>query len=178
MCPHALDAYVDPQRALAAGLDDPVRGLHQDREVGLEQVGVALRKELQAVALGLDLLALVEQVGHVPVGHRHRRGEPQRDRHAALHVAAAEAVQRLLVAPGGEVAVERHGVDVAGDHDPLGVPVVGAGDDRVPEALHLEVVHLTQGCLDGVGDLLLVAAHRLDVDEVLGELHGVDAQIK
>ncbi len=84
----------------------------------------------------------------------------------------------VAVEPGRQVARERHGVDVAGDHDALGATEVGAGDDRVPVALHLEVGQRAQRRLDRVGERALVAAHRLDVDEGLGQLHGVDAQIK
>ena len=69
----AVGGDVDPQRALAAGLDDRVRGLHQDREVGLQQVGVALREQAEAVVLALDLLGLVEDEGHVAVGLGHGR---------------------------------------------------------------------------------------------------------
>ena len=84
---------VDPQRALAAGLDDGVGRLHQDREVGGEQLGVGSREQVQPVELGLDLLGLVEDEGDVAVRLGHRGREPQDDRVAALHVAGAEAVQ-------------------------------------------------------------------------------------
>ena len=44
--PLAAGADLDAQGALAAGLDDGVGRLHQDREVRRHQVGVALRSEL------------------------------------------------------------------------------------------------------------------------------------
>ena len=146
---------VDPQRALAAGLDDRRRRAPSgSRSRPASRSGWLCGEQLQAVALGLDLLALVEQVGDVAVGHRHRRGELQRDRDAALHVAGARGrAARRSSRRGGQVVVERHGVEVAGDHHPLGAALVGAGDDGVPEALHLEVVQPAQRRLDGVGDL-------------------------
>src|SRR5512145_3431126 len=54
--PLAAGRDVDPQRALAAGLDDRVRGLHEDREVRLEQLGVAVAEQLEPVAVLLHLL--------------------------------------------------------------------------------------------------------------------------
>src|SRR5690606_4785408 len=102
----------------------------------------------------------------------------ERDRHSALHVAGPEAVQVGLVAPGGQVVVERHGVEVAGDHDPLGATEVGAGHHVVAVADHLEVVVPAQRTLDGVGDLLLLPAHRGDVDQLLGEGDDVHGQVE
>ena len=167
----ALSAHghVDAQRALAAGLDDRVARLHQDREVGLDQVGSLGRDPAQPVVDVVDLLALVEDEGHVAVGLRHRVRQPQRDGDPALHVAGAQAVQLVAVVAHGEVPVEGHGVDVAGDHHPLVTTEVGAGHQRVADAGHLEVVDRGESHLDGVGESLLVAAHRLDVDDRLGE---------
>ena len=78
-------------------------------------------------------------------------------------------MQRVLVAPRGQVARSAARCRCGRRCTTRSArPWCGAGDDRVPEALHLEVVAAPQRRLDGVGDLLLVAAHRLDVDEVLG----------
>ena len=112
----AAGADLDAQRALAAGLDAGVRRLHQDREVGREQVGVGLPQQPQPVVERLDLLGLVEHVGDVVDRLGHGRGELEDDRVAALHVAGAEAVQdaRLHVVPAREVGVDRDRVEVAG----------------------------------------------------------------
>ena len=95
----ALSAHghVDAQGALAAGLDDRVARLHQDREVGLDQVGPLGRDPAEPVVDVVDLLALVEHEGHVAVGLRHRVREPQRDGDPALHVAGAQPVQLVAV---------------------------------------------------------------------------------
>ena len=167
----------DPQRALAAGLHDGVGGLHQDREVGLEQVGPTLREQLEPVVRRVDLLGLVEQVGHVVLRLRHRRRELEDDGVAALHVAGAEPAQHLAVERGGPVVVDRDGVEVAGHDDPLRPAQVGARDHGVAVPGHLQVRQRLQRPLDGVGDLLLVAAHRLDVDQRGGQAHDVRVKI-
>ena len=90
---------LDAQRALAAGLDDGVGRLHQDREVGLASArGRSARAGCRPLNSRVDLLGLVEDEGDVAVGLGHGRGEPQDDRVAALHVAGAEAVQQVAVA--------------------------------------------------------------------------------
>ena len=104
----------------------------------------------------VDLLGLVEDVGDVAVGRGQVVGQPQRHGDAALHVAGAEAVQVGAVVAGGQVAVQRDGVDVAGDHHPLAAAEVGAGHQRVADPGHLEVVELAQRRLDRVGERLLV----------------------
>ena len=135
--------------------------------------GCALGEQLEAVVPRVDLLGLVEDVGDVAVGLGHGRGEPQDDRVAALHVAGAEAVQQVAVAAGRQVVVDRHGVEVAGDHDPLAAAEVGARHDGVAVPAHRQVGVRRERGLDGVRDRLLVAADRLDVDQLLGERDGV-----
>ena len=114
----------------------------------------------------------------VAVGLGHGRGEPQDDRVAALHVAAAEAVQERPVEPCGQVVVDRHGVDVAGDHDALAATQLGARHQRVAVPAHLEVSEPAQGRLDLVGDRPLVEADGLDVDELTGQRDHVGGQIE
>ena len=70
----------------------------------------------------------------------------------------------------GRLSFTGHRVDVARDHDPRGRPEVRARDDRVAVADHLEVCDVGQRGLDGVGELGLVARHRLDVDELPRQL--------
>ena len=78
----------------------------------------------------------------------------------------------------GKVVVERHRVEVAGDDHPLPAAEVGARDHGVAAAGDREVRQREQGRLDRVGDLLLVVAHRLDVDELLGEGDDVGREIE
>ena len=171
-------ADVDAQRALAARLDGGVAGLHQDREVGLQQVRVALGELAQPVVDRVDLLGLVEDEGQVAVRLGHVGGELEHHRVAALHVAGAEAVQDAVLEARGQVVVERHGVEVTGDDHALAAAELGAGDDRVAAPGDGEVREAAQRGLDRVGDLLLVVAHRLDVDELLGQGDDVGGQVE
>ena len=69
-----------------------------------------------------------------------------------------------------QVVVDRHRVEVPGDHHPLRPPEVGARHHVVPVAQHLEVRRPAQRRLHGVRDRLLVATHRLDVDQAGGQV--------
>ena len=67
----AIRPYLSAQRALASALDNAARRLEQDREVR-GQAGRAVPAEpQQAVALGLHLLAVVPDIGHVHDRRRH-----------------------------------------------------------------------------------------------------------
>ena len=176
--PLAGGAYVDAHRALAARLDGGVARLHQDREVGLEQLGVALGELAQPVVDRVDLLGLVEHEGEVAVGLGDVGGELEHDRVAALHVAAAEAVEDAVLEARGQVVVERDRVEVAGDDDALGAAEVGARDERVAATGEGQVRQREQGLLDRVGDLLLLVADGEDVDELLGEGDDVGGQVE
>ena len=183
-CVRALapDGHVDAHRTLAAGLDDGVRGFHQDREVGRQQVRAALREDPEAVVLLLDLLGLVEQEGDVAVGRRHGRGDLEHHRDPALHVAGAQtmkpSVQQVAFELCRQVRVDRHGVEVAGDDHPLRQPQGGPRDDGVAVTRHGQVCQRPQRRLYRVGDLLLVAADRLDVHQLLEERDGVAGQVQ
>ena len=87
-------------------------------------------------------------------------------------------MQELLVAAGRQVVVERHRVDVPGDHHALLASQLGVGDDRVATTGHHEVVDAGQRLLHLVGDLLLVEAHRGDVDQLLGQRDGVGGEVE
>ena len=170
---------VDVQRALAAGLDHGVGGLHQDREVGGEQRGVALAELEQPVVVGLDLLAVVEHEGEVADRLGHRGGQPQDHRVAALHVAGAQAVQDpVVVEPRGQVVVDRHRVEVAGDHHPLVAAQLGAGHHGVAVPADAQVPERPQRRLDGVRDRLLVVADRLEVHQLPGQRQHVGGEVE
>ncbi len=165
-------------RALATALHRGVRRLHEDREIRRDPVGLLPRNAGQPVAFGLDLFALVEDVRHVAGGHRYGRREPQADRDAALHVARAEPVEDPAVEPGRQVARDRHGVEVPGDHDPLRVAERAARNDGVTEAVHLQVRQRAQRVLHRGRDLALVPAHRLDIDERGRQRHRVLPEVE
>ncbi len=130
---------VRPQGALAAALDHGSGRLQQDGEVRRQQVRPHPAEPQQAVALGLDFLAVVEHVGDIP----HRGGQlgsqPQLYGDTGLHVATAAAVQHTVNEPRRKVGVHRHRVNVPGKHDPLGPAELGPGNDRVTVAMPSQV---------------------------------------
>ena len=87
-------------------------------------------------------------------------------------------MQELLVAAGRQVVVERDRVDVAGDDHALVPAEVGARDDGVAPTGDDEVVDAREGLLHLVGDLLLVEAHREDVDQLFGQRDGVGGEVE
>ena len=135
----AVGRDVDAEGAVASALDLGVGRLGQDREVGGEQLGPVGGEAAQPVECGLDLLVVVPDPGDVDGRLGELRGEREHDRAAALHVDGAAAPEDAVLASTRQVVVDRDGVDVARDHDPLCAAEVGAGDDRVAVADHLEV---------------------------------------
>ncbi|CAM5197757.1 hypothetical protein LSPH26S_02211 [Lysinibacillus sphaericus] len=111
----------DPQGALAAALNLAVGGLQEDREVALQPLGVGGGDLAEAVEVGGDLFVVVEDEGEVAVGlrARWRRCGAGRRRRTSCPSCAAAPQDAVLVEPRGEVVGDRHGVDVAGEDDPL-----------------------------------------------------------
>jgi hypothetical protein len=135
----AAGGDLSPHGALASALDDRTGGLHQHRQVTAEHIGAVAGQPQQPVAFGLDLLAVVEDVGDVRARRGQPGGQPQRDRHPGLHVAAPAAVEQAVLAAGGKVARDRHRVDVPGQDYPLRAAQRGPRDDRVAVAVHGQV---------------------------------------
>jgi hypothetical protein len=154
-----------PQGSLAAALDDAAGRLQQDRQITAEQLRCVLAEPQQAVPLRLYLFAVVEDIGHVPGRLGQLARQPELDRHAGLHVTAATAVQQVSLRVGGDVARDRHGVEVPGQDHPLRPAKVGPRDDGVPVPPQSQVGQARQGTLDRVGQHLLVTAHRRDIDQ-------------
>src|SRR5690606_28434124 len=132
---------VDTDRAVASSLDLAARGLAEDREVRLAQFRVLAHEAAETAATGGDLCVIVPDPRDVDGGLDELHGEREHDGTAALHVDRAAPPQRRAVVdePGGQVRVDRNGVDVARDHDPLGPAEPRAGDHGIPVTRHLEV---------------------------------------
>jgi len=167
-----------PQRALAAALDFRRTRLHQHREVAGQQFRAAAAQPQQPVTAGGDLLAVVEHVGHVPGGRGQAGREPQLHRHPGFHVGGAAAVQPGPVEPGRDVARDRHGVEVPGQHHPLRPPERGTGHDRVSVPVHGQVRPGPQRRLDGVRERSFLAADRRDIDKLRGQRRPGEAEVK
>lgn len=175
----AAGAQQDPQGALAAALDLLVGGFEEDREIGLQPARVGRGEVLEPVALGGDLLVVVEHEGEVAVGLGDGAGDPQLHGDTGLHVAGAAAPQdAVLVEAGGDVVRDGHGVDVPGEHDALRAAEFRARDDVVAVAVDRQVRERAQGRLDRVREGLLRAALGRDVHEPGGELGGVLVEVE
>jgi hypothetical protein len=167
-----------PQRALAAAFDFRRTRFHQHREVAGQQFRAAAAQPQQPVTVGGDLLAVVEHVRHVP-GRRGQAGrEPQLHRHPGFHVGGAAAVQPGALEPGRDVARERHGVQVPGQHHPFRPPEHGAGHDHVSVPVHGQVRPRPQRVLDRVRERPFLAADRWDVDELRGQRRPGEAEVQ
>ncbi len=180
VCGGAGGDDLDAQGALAAALDGPGGRLEQHREVALEQLGPGVGESTETVEAAVDLLAVVEEEGEVTGGLRDLGGDPEHDGHAALHVDRAATPEQPVDLPRRQVGRggQRHGVDVTGEHDPLGTAERGASDDGVAVALDLQVRERAQRRLDRVGERGLVLAHGLDVAHGCGERDDVGGQVE
>ncbi len=175
---HATRGDLGPQRSLASALDHASCRLQQDREVTGEQLLPVAAQPQQAVAFRFDLFAVIEHVGHVPGGLGEQGRQPELDRHAGLHVTAATAVEHAALGARGEVARNRHGVDVPGQDHPLRPAEVRPRDQGVPLPLHRQVRQGRQRALDRAGQRLLIPADRGDVDQCRGERGRVTGKIQ
>ena len=173
-----------PHGALAAAFDLAAARLHQHCEVPAEQLRALPAEPSQAVALRLDLLAVVEDVGDVAHRLGHAGRQPQLHSHPGLHVRGPAAVEPVLTRSWirldarRQVAGDRDGVDVAGQHHALGPAQVGASHDAVAFPVHAQVRQRAQGGLDRAGELILRTADRGDVDDVRGERRRVGGQVQ
>ena len=127
-----LEARLEHDHALAAGLDPRVGGLEQHREVALEEIRLLVEDTAEAVEPVGDLLALVERERHVVAGTLRvgvqLLGEAEEHREAALHVGRTETVQHVAFDLRDLVAVGRHGVEVPTEHDAAVPPELRACD--------------------------------------------------
>ena len=131
-------------------------------------------EQLQAVALGLDLLALVEQVGDVAVGDRHawRRAAARRRRRPSC---------RRCPSPCSASSSRRAGrLSLSGTVSMC--PAITTRSSRpwwvrattvCPKRCTSRWSSPRRAASTASAISLLVAADRLDVDEVLGQLDGV-----
>jgi GTPase len=151
--PVEIDARLDVPEA--ARMEYRVRRLEHDGEPGSFEHTAREDRRQRALVEG-DLLPGEEDVAR----RRACQRELEHHRHAALHVACAEAVHDAVDDPSGEVLLGRHGVDVAGEsdfgrsvspHDRIAVVVERLARQEAPHELHRR---------------LLAAALRRDVDEL------------
>ena len=127
--------------------------LEEVPDIGYEDIGGLGEQSGHAVEAGVDLLALVEDIGDV-----HRRlgggaGQFEHHRQSRLHVGRAQAMDDVALDSGHLVAVGRHGVGVAAEQQSR-TGAVGARHQVLPHSLDVEPRHSPQQSLDVVGDVV------------------------
>ncbi len=168
----------DPQSALAAGLDIAAGGLTEDGDVRAQPVRHLAFDAPQSVGCRLDLLAVVEHQRDVVNGFGDGGGQMQEHRVPGLHIRGAAPPEVVGVATGRKVAVDGHGVEVAGQDHPGRPAQVGTGQHRISVADHLVAGLVTQRALDLVGDASFVPRHTRDVHERSGQVNRVGAKVQ
>jgi hypothetical protein len=131
------------QVAEAARVDLVVGRLHHHHEVALEPV--ALEEPRQRRLPGRQLLAPEEEVTERGAGAR----ELEHHRAAALHVRGSETDHEPVLDTSGQVALRRHRVEVAREHDAAGpeehrvVVVLGRRGHRAAHVLECRLLATT-----------------------------------
>ena len=110
----APQAHLHPQRPLTARLHTTVGRFGQDGHVGGQQVGSQLGDLEQAALRPGNLLAGVEDPGHLHGTRFRAEGEVEHGRDRTLHVAGAHPVQHAIVEPRRR-GVAGDGVEVPRD---------------------------------------------------------------
>ena len=153
--------------AQAAGVDGVRGGLHHQHEVGRAQRRLALEQPAERALGDRELLAPEEHVAQVDVRVHRRQRELDHDRHRALHVRRAEAVDRVGIAPARAVALRGDGVEVARQEDERALAALGDARQQARVArVARRGTALTQDAQDVCGQRRLVTRLRRDVDEL------------
>jgi hypothetical protein len=155
--------HLDPEVAVAATLDDGAGGFTENGEVALEQVGTDAGETPESIQALRDLLVVVPDPGEVDRRVRQFGRQLQLHRDPRLHVDGAATPELVAHDARRKVVVDRHGVEMAGDHDTTFAPKGGARDDGVAVPEQFEMRDPGKRGLDRVGDRLLVARHRFQV---------------
>ena len=182
--PNTRGGDVDAHRAVAAAFDRGVRRFAEDREVTGQPVRVVAGDPAESVERGVDLLVVVEDPADVPTGLAQGRGRDELHGHSGLHIAGSAPPDHLVGgvvlsghpgAHGRQVLLDGNGVEMTGDHDPLGSAEVGPGDDRIAVAQDLEVG--ARSCADrlehlddGIGQSRFVSGDGFDGAQTAREL--------
>ena len=161
--PHPLQAHLEPERALAARLDRRRRRLAEDRDVASRSR--APRAAARAGrSLSVDLLAGVEDPGHVDAPGSPARSQGSASRQVPF-MSAAPRPRRRVPSSSGPPAVERHRVEVTGDERPgcFGRAGVRATTLSPMRRTSRWGASASMGA-DSIGEHCLLAARRRDGD--------------
>ena len=189
----AAGAHEETHGAVAAALNGAVGRFEQHTEVCVgDELTVIADQTRQAGEFAGDLFVVVEDVGQVVVGVLRGQlgGKLQLNRHAALHIGGASAVEHAVAvlfthrgrhgAQGALNGGQGHGVQVTGKDNAGALPLssrqrreFGAGNDGVPVTGQVQVRAERQRRVHGVSNWLLAAGNRLVIQQGTGQLgHG------
>ena len=180
MRPPTAGGDLRTQRALAARLDRAVGRLAEDREVGGEPVRVLALDAAEPVALGLDLLAVVEHERQVVARLGEGRGQVGDDGVAGLHVRRAAPVEQ--VSPSrrlGRLSAIGTVSMWPASSTRRSRPRSRASQHGVARAQHLQRRGLRpQRRLQGIGQRRLLPRDAGHVDEGGAEVDGVRGEVE
>ena len=189
----AAGAHEETHGAVATALDGAVGRFEQHTEVRVgDELAVVADQARQAGKLASNLFVVVEDVGQVVVGVlRGQLGcKLQLNRHAALHVGGAAAVEHVPVlffthrrrhgTQGTLDGGQRHGIQVTGKNNAGALPLsagqrreFGAGNNGVPVTGQVQVRAERQRRVHGISNRSLVTRNRLKIQQGTRQLgHG------
>ena len=189
----AAGAHKETHGAVAAALNGAVGRFKQHTEVCVsDELAVVANQTRQAGEFAGDLFVVVEDVGQVVVGVLRGQfgGKFQLDRHAALHIGCAAAVEHVPILffthrgrHGTQRALnggQRHGIQVTGKNNAGAFPLsagqrreFGAGDNGVPVTGQVQVRAERQRRVHGVGNRSFITRNRLVIQQGTRQLgHG------
>ncbi len=154
---------------MAPRLDHAIRRLTQEGDVTFDEIRALSEQPTEAVVHRVDLLRFVEDVGHVDRRVGDGAGELEHHRDARLHVGRTTSPQRVAFDPGRAVAVDRHGVGVAGEDESKRSASVRAGNQVVADLVDRQPGRRLELAADAFGDRTLVVALGRDANEFSGE---------
>jgi 2,3,4,5-tetrahydropyridine-2-carboxylate N-succinyltransferase len=180
VCSEPERAHLDSAIAIASALDVGIARFTENGEVPVKQFGLFARETVEPVEGLRDLLVVIPDPRDVDGRIAELERELELHGDTSLHVDCAPSPQvrgiRFSIVGDGlepcrlesrrQVAVERHGVDVAGDDDALIAPEVGSSDDSIAVPSHNQVGSSRETRLDRVSYGRLVARNRFDVTQL------------
>ena len=134
---------LDPHRALTAHFDDAPRRFGENREITYQQIRPKLVEFAKSRLTSSNLFACVKHPGHFAALGRRVGGQFEHHRQRTLHVARANAVERVVY-DVRQRRVARHRVEVAGNEHARRVTTHRPSDNVVPHLFDLEVGHVTK----------------------------------
>ena len=170
MCPDPANPDIRAHRSLTTTLNNRIGWLKEHGKVGCEQLWLGAPHAKEAIAFGLDLLAVVEHKRDVSVGFVDPGCQTKHDGDTALHISCAQPKQHVAVAFGGQVVTGRDGIYMACQHNSFGLVELRSGNQRITESLYVQVCDVGQRLSDEICQFGLMAALGIDIYQCCGQV--------